>query len=86
MVRRQEKEAGWAFIFLGVNIDAVQVAGGLGIRVGNAVEFACDDEGVRENFSTLGTMTMAFSKTGVVVPSWSKKISEHLAKRRSGKN
>ena len=86
MVRRQEKEVGWAFIFLGANIDAVRVADGLGIRAGNAVEFACDDEGVCENFSTLGTMTMAFSKTSVVVPSWSKKISEHLAKRRSGKN
>lgn len=50
MVRRQEKEAGWAFIFLGANIDAVQVAGGLGIRAGNAVEFACDDEGGAREF------------------------------------
>ena len=81
MVKKQEKEAGWEFVFLGANIDAVQVAGGLGIRAENAVEFACDAAGVRENFASLSHMTCAFAATGTVVPTWSRKISEHLAKR-----
>ena len=86
MVKKQEKEAGWEFVFLGANIDAVQVAGGLGIRAENAVEFACDAAGVRENFASLSHMTCAFAATGTVVPTWSRKISEHLAKQKSGRS
>ena len=86
MVKKQEEEAGWEFVFLGANIDAVQVAGGLGIRAENAVEFACDAAGVRENFASLSHMTCAFAATGTVVPTWSRKISEHLVKQKSGRS
>lgn len=85
MVKQQE-EAGWAFVFLGANIDAVEVAGGLGIRPEFAAEFACDAAGVRENFASLGAMILEFSATGVVPPTWSQKISEHLAKTQSGRS
>ena len=85
MVKQQE-EAGWEFVFLGANIDAVQVAGGLGIRAENAVEFACDAAGVRENFASLSRMTCAFSHTGIIGAGWKMKISEHLAKRQSGRS
>lgn len=80
MVKQQE-EAGWEFVFLGANIDAVQVAGGLGIRAENAVEFACDAAGVRENFASLGAMTCAFSAVGEVPIGWAEKIGKHLAKK-----
>ena len=86
MVKKQEKEAGWEFVFLGANIDAVQVAGGLGIRPEFAVEFACDAAGVRENFASLSHMTCAFAHTGIVGAGWKTKISEHLAKRKSGRS
>ena len=83
MVKQQE-EAGWAFVFLGANIDAVQVAGGLGIRAENAAEFACDAAGVRENFASLTAMTCAFSAVGEVPIGWAEKIGRHLAKKKSG--
>ena len=83
LVERQEKEAGWEFILLGANIDAAQVVGDLGIPVENAAQFACDAAGVRENFASLTQMILEFSETGVVVPTWSRKISEHLAKTQS---
>mgnify|MGYP001676827323 FL=1 len=85
MVKRQEAE-GWEFIFLGANIDAVQVAGGLGIRAENAAEFACDAAGVRENFCALGDMMSTFAGTGVIAHGWQAKISKHLAKKRSGRS
>ena len=85
MVKQQE-EAGWAFVFLGANIDAVEVAGGLGIRPEFAAEFACDAAGVRENFASLGAMILEFSATGVVAPTWARKISDHLAKTQSGRS
>ena len=86
LVQQQEKEAGWEFVFLGTNIDAVQVAGGVGIPAENAATFACDAAGVRENFASLGAMILEFSATGVVAPTWSQKISEHLAKTQSGRS
>ena len=85
MVKQQE-EAGWAFVFLGANIDAVEVAGGLGIRPEFAAEFACDAAGVRENFASRGAMTCAFSAVGEVPIGWAEKIGKHLAKKKSGRN
>ena len=51
LIEHQEKKHGWEFVFLGANMDAVAVAGDLGIRRENSVEFACDAGGVRENFA-----------------------------------
>ena len=85
MVKQQE-EAGWAFVFLGANIDAVEVAGGLGIRPEFAAEFACDAAGVRENFASRGAMTCAFSAVGEVPIGWAEKIGKHLAKKKSGRS
>ena len=85
MVKQQE-EAGWAFVFLGANSDAVEVAGGLGIRPEFAAEFACDAAGVRENFASLGAMTCAFSAVGEVPIGWAEKIGKHLAKKKSGRS
>ena len=86
MVKKQEKEAGWEFILLGANIDAERVAGDIGIPAENAATFACDAAGVRENFASLSRMTCAFSHTGIIGAGWKTKISEHLAKRKSGRS
>ena len=86
LVQQQEEEAGWKFVFLGANIDAERVAGDIGIPVENAAAFACDAAGVRENFASLGALIMEFSATGVALPTWSRKISEHLAKTQSGRS
>ena len=86
LVQQQEEEAGWKFVFLGANIDAERVAGDIGIPVENAAQFACDAVGVRENFASLGAMILEFSATGVVAPTWSQKISEHLAQSKDRRN
>ena len=83
---QQQEEDGWAFILLGANIDAEQVAGDIGSPAENAATFACDAAGVRENFAALGALIMEFSATGVVAPTWSQKISEHLTKTQSGRS
>ena len=86
LLERQEKEAGWEFILLGANIDAAQVARDLGIPAENAAVFACDAAGVRENFASLTRMIMEFSTTGVALPTWSQKISEHLAQSKDARS
>lgn len=85
LVQPQEEE-GWAFILLGANIDAVKVAGDIGIPAENAATFACDAAGVRENFASLGTMISSFAKGAGIPPTWSEPITEHLKKHESDKN
>lgn len=83
---QQQEEDGWAFILLGANIDAEQVAGDIGIPAENAATFACDAAGVRENFEALGTMISSFAKGAGIPPTWSEPITEHLKKHESDKN
>ena len=79
---QQQEEDGWAFILLGANIDAVKVAGDIGIPVGNAATFACDAAGIRENFVSLGAMISSFVKGAGIPPTWSAQITEPLKKVR----
>ena len=85
LVQQQEDE-GWAFILLGANIDAAQVAGDIGIPAENAATFACDAAGVRTNFEALGAMISSFAKGAGIPPTWSAQITEHLDKSKSSRN
>ena len=82
----QQEEEGWAFILLGANIDAEQVAGDIGIPAENAATFACDAAGVRTNFEALGAMISSFAKGAGIPPTWSEPITEHLDKSKSSRN
>jgi len=52
-VERQKKKYGWEFIFLGANIDAVEVAGRFGINANHAVNYECDGAGTQLNYEVL---------------------------------
>ena len=85
LIEHQEKKHGWEFVFLGANMDAVAVAGDLGIRRENSVEFVCDRGGVRTNFVALGALADNFVKTGRVMPEWNLEIAEYCEKARGKK-
>lgn len=53
MVERQREKYEWEFLFLGANIDAIEVAGRFGIKPGRAVNYECDSEGTRLNYQVL---------------------------------
>ena len=53
MVERQQKKYGWEFLFLGANIDAIEVAGRVGIGAGRAVNYQCDSRGTEVNYMAL---------------------------------
>jgi len=50
----QKKEAGWEFLFLGANIDAVETAKHFGISEDRAVTFKSDRKGTRMNYAAMG--------------------------------
>ena len=85
LVQQQEDE-GWEFILLVANIDAVRVAGDIGIPAENAATFACDAAGVRTNFEALSAMISSFAKGAGIPSTWSEPIAEHLKKHESDKN
>ena len=53
MIRRQQDRYGWEFIFLGANMDAVKVAGRLGIREERAARFLNDSDGISKNYAAV---------------------------------
>lgn len=55
MIKRQEEKYGWEFLFLGANMDAVEVAGRMGIAKERAVTYECDEVGTELNFEVLGS-------------------------------
>ena len=53
MVERQRNQHGWEFLFLGANMDAIEVAGRFGVQAGGAVNYKCDSEGTKLNYEVL---------------------------------
>ena len=72
MVERQ-KEAGWEFLFLGANIDAVEVAGRFGVAANRAVRYECDAAGTALNFKAMASVV-----SGVRRSKSAKEMSEML--------
>ncbi len=56
MVKRQKKKYHWEFIFLGANMDAIEVAGRFGVPPSRAVRYECDSEGTQLNFEVMSKM------------------------------
>ncbi|MBR3462133.1 MAG: VWA domain-containing protein [Clostridiales bacterium] len=56
MVGRQKEKYHWEFIFLGANIDAVEVAGRFGVDKSRAVTYECDSAGTKLNYQVMGRM------------------------------
>lgn len=53
MVERQKAKYGWEFLFLGANIDALEVAGRFGINEDHAANYHSDEEGTALNYEVL---------------------------------
>lgn len=63
MVEKQKKKHGWEFLFLGANIDAIEVAGRFGIDANRAVNYESDHEGTALNYKVLSNTVSAVRKS-----------------------
>ena len=59
----QQREKGWEFIFLGANIDAVEVAEHIGIDARRAVNYHADKKGTRMAYGAMANFMSAFAAT-----------------------
>lgn len=82
MVERQKEKYGWEFIFLGANIDAIEVAGRFGISADRAANYHSDHEGTALNYDVLGeTVCLMRSSAAPIGAGWKKRIDEDFKKR-----
>lgn len=85
MVERQKNIYGWEFIFLGANIDAVDVAGRFGIAPDRAQNYHSDSEVTRLNYDVTAQAIGSFRESGVIAENWAEEIQADYV-RRGGKN
>lgn len=78
----EQKEAGWEFIFLGANIDAVETAREYGIGSDRVANYINDDLGVEKNFSSMSKVISGVRKNGSILADWNLEIEEDYKKRK----
>lgn len=61
MIEREKAESGWEFMFLGANIDAVNVAGRMGIATSRTSNFVNDAVGIRKNYAAVSAAMGMFA-------------------------
>lgn len=84
MIERRKFRDGWEFLFLGANIDAVEVADRLGIAQNRAQSFHNDSEGIALNYRTLSRIAAKFRaapKNASLDDAWSEAIRSDYRKR-----
>lgn len=83
MVEKEKEKYGWEFLFLGANMDAIEVAGRFGIGSDRAVTYEADREGTTLNYKvvaeTVGCMRQA---TGRINADWKREIEEDVKRRK----
>lgn len=59
MIEKEKEKHGWEFLFLGANIDAIEVAGRFGIDKDRAVNYECDSKGTALNYEAISNTISA---------------------------
>ena len=83
MVERQKSKYGWEFIFLGANIDALEVAGRFGITEDHAANYHCDEEGTALNYEVLSeAICQVHMGCKPLSAEWKEKIDADFERRK----
>ena len=84
MIKKETEKYGWEFLFLGANMDAVSVAGRMGIRPERAATFINDDIGIQKNYQTFGKAMASFRECGYMEETVLDEVKADYAKRSGG--
>jgi len=85
LVERQKKKHNWEFIFLGANIDAIDVANKFGIAKDRTQNFHNDSEGIELNYAVLCETVSEFRAApacAAIPDTWGTKIASDYSKRQ----
>lgn len=84
IVKRREK--GWQFVFLGANIDALDLADHLGIAKRDACNFVADRAGIAYNSKAQSSRISSARCCQAADENWDKEISEYYHRRKKQNN
>jgi uncharacterized protein YegL len=82
MIERQKAKHGWEFIFLGANIDAVEVAGRFGIGPDRASNYHADGQGTNLNYSVVGEAVYSLRRGNGINNDWKDPIDKDYKGRK----
>jgi uncharacterized protein YegL len=83
MVERQKNKHGWEFLFIGANIDAIEVASKFGIAPDRAANYHADEEGTASVFASIDSAVccMRAAPTMSISANWKDDIDKDFKKR-----
>ena len=89
LVKKQQEKNGWEFLFLGANIDAIDVAGSIGISARRAVNYHNDREGTEKKYRAVSHFMSAFAAaprvgfaSAPIDDEWRKEVDEDFKSRK----
>ena len=82
MIESQTERKGWEFIFLGANIDSMDVARRFGIHEDHSANFHSDKEGTKLNYDVLSDAIDEVRKNKSIKADWKNRIDEDYKNRK----
>lgn len=85
MIEGQKSKYGWEFIFLGANIDAIEVAERFGISKDRATNYNADSQGTLLNYEVISETVSCMRANRKISENWKERIDEDFKKRGVGR-
>ena len=82
MIERKKEEAGWEFLFIGANIDAVETAATIGISRERAVNYHADSKGTAVLYESIAAPMCAMRAGKAVSNDWKADIEADYEARK----
>lgn len=73
-IERQKEKYGWEFLFLGANIDAVEVGQRMGICESRSAKYRNSPRGQRANYEVVSEVASSLRKCGKIDDDWASNI------------
>ena len=81
LISDKQEKAGWEFIYLGANIDAVEEADAIGVNKANAVTYRNTKSGVRANYDAVSAYVAETAEAGDAKSgAWKKRVEQDASK------
>ncbi len=82
LIKTKKERDSWEFLFLGANIDAVDVASRVGISRNRATNFHADSQGIQKNYETVSEAIKMVRNNARINDDWDSKIKSDYEKRK----
>ena len=82
MIERQKEKYSWEFIFLGANIDAVEVADRFGIGADRAANYHADSKGTQLNYEVVSEAICSLRASKSINADWKDRIDNDYKGRK----